>query len=355
MAIKHKTRVKEIASNKPNASTAFNLPGSAATGFRTFAAAYSNTDQLPYHATNGTDWESGIGTFTTGSPNTIVRTTILESSNSDAAVDFSAGADVELFVEWPAKMGERAFSSGYIRGLALKYSSGTALVIEAGTVVIDNKAFTLAQTTITSGTTMKNLSGATVTIGASKAYFVYAYDNAGTLEIRVQEFTGSGDGDAPTFDQELDYFKGSVAGSRRIGKIITNASSQIIIFKSHVYGRTRHLQLATSGGAIALVAYGAATTYTAITTTPFVTPDDATYYAEYQVRRDSSTGSAQLLLSSDGGVAEISNLNFGASILPAASSFGAFIIKIPNTGTLHYRVSASNSGYIRYLGSEFFV
>lgn len=106
--IKHKTRVKETASNKPNASTAFNLPGSAATGYRTFASAYANTDQLPYHATNGTDWESGIATFTTGSPNTLVRSVIYESSNSDAAVVFSAGANVELFVEWPAKLAEMA-------------------------------------------------------------------------------------------------------------------------------------------------------------------------------------------------------------------------------------------------------
>ena len=124
MAIKHKTRVKEIASNKPNASTAFNLPGSAAAGFRTFASAYSNTDQLPYHATNGTDWESGIGTFTTGSPNTIVRAAILESSNSDVAVDFSAGADIELFVEWPASIGQATNIKQITPGGRLTLESG---------------------------------------------------------------------------------------------------------------------------------------------------------------------------------------------------------------------------------------
>lgn len=106
MVIKHFSRVQEVASNTPNGATAFNLPGTAATGYRTFAACYANTDLLPYFATNGTDWESGIGTFTTGSPNTIVRTAILESSNSDAAVDFSAGADVTLFVEYASKMGQ---------------------------------------------------------------------------------------------------------------------------------------------------------------------------------------------------------------------------------------------------------
>lgn len=353
--IKHKTRVKETASNKPNASTAFSLPGSAATGYRTFASAYANTDQLPYHATNGTDWEEGIATFTSGLPDTLVRSVIYESSNSDATVDFSGGADVEISCGWPAKLGEFAHNPGYISGLSLTYSSSTALIIESGTVVIDYKAFTLAQTTVTSATTMKDLSGATVTLGSSKSYFVYAYNNAGTLEIRVQERTGSGNGADPTFDSTLDYWKGPVAGSRRIGKIITNASSQIIVFKLHTYGRTRHLQLATSGGAIALIAYGTATTYTSVTITPFVTSDDVAYYLEYQVRRDTTTGSAQILLSSDGGTAEIFNLNFGAAILTSASSVGAVVGKIPNTGTLHYRVNSSNSGYIRYLGSEFFV
>lgn len=105
--IKHKTRVQEVATNKPNAATAFDLPTSAATGFRPFAAAYSNTDQLPYHASNGTNWESGIGTFTTGSPNTLVRTAILESSNSDAAVDFSGSASFPtIFVEMAALLGQ---------------------------------------------------------------------------------------------------------------------------------------------------------------------------------------------------------------------------------------------------------
>lgn len=355
MAIKHKTRVKETASNKPNASTAFSLPGSAATGYRTFASAYANTDQLPYHATNGTDWESGIGTFTTGSPNTLVRSVIYESSNADAAVDFSAGANVDVVVEWPAGAGGAAHNTSYINGMSLLYSSASAFIVGAGAIVIDYKQYELAQTTLTSGSTMKDLSGATVTLGASSSYFVYAYNNAGTLEIRVQNRTGSGNGADPTFDSALDYHKGPVAGSRRIGKIITNASSQIIIFKMHVYGRTRHLQLATSGGAIALVAYGTATTYTSVTITPFITADDVAYYLEYQVRRDSTTGNAQILLSSDGGTAEIYNLNFGAAILTSASSVGAFVGKVPNTGTLHYKVNSSNSGYIRYLGSEFLV
>lgn len=98
MALIHKTKIKEVASNKPNAATAFNLPATAPTGFRTFVSEYTSTQKLTYHATNGTDWESGIGTFTDGTPDTITRTKVFESTNADAAVDFSAGADVTVFV-----------------------------------------------------------------------------------------------------------------------------------------------------------------------------------------------------------------------------------------------------------------
>ena len=126
--IKHKTRVQEIATNKPNAATAFNLPTSAGTGFRTFAAAYANADQLPYLATDGTAWESGIGTFTTGGTNTLVRTTILESSNSNAAVDFSGSASFPtIFVEMSADIGQmlNIAQAGVSPGGRLTLTSGT--------------------------------------------------------------------------------------------------------------------------------------------------------------------------------------------------------------------------------------
>ena len=44
-------------------------------------------------AAYGAMWEEGIYTYTTGTPNTLVRTTILDSSNAGAAVDFSGSAD----------------------------------------------------------------------------------------------------------------------------------------------------------------------------------------------------------------------------------------------------------------------
>ena len=71
MTIRHFSRISEIASNTPSAGTAFNLPGTAPTGYRTFASKYSNTWMCPVFATNGTDWEELECTFTTGTPNTL--------------------------------------------------------------------------------------------------------------------------------------------------------------------------------------------------------------------------------------------------------------------------------------------
>lgn len=97
MPLLYKGRVKEVASNKPNASTAFNLPDSAPTGFRSFDAAYATGEIMECYATNGTAWEEFIGTFTAGTPDTLTRTTLLDSSTG-SAIDWSTGGDVTVFV-----------------------------------------------------------------------------------------------------------------------------------------------------------------------------------------------------------------------------------------------------------------
>lgn len=123
MSVIHKTNVEEAISNNPNAATAFDLAPSAtlASGIRNVLAAYADTEQLPYFANDGNGlWESGIGTVTS---TTLVRTTILESSNAGSAVDFSAGSAITLHVEWPAKIADRVQNSG---GLLVRNDGVTA-------------------------------------------------------------------------------------------------------------------------------------------------------------------------------------------------------------------------------------
>jgi hypothetical protein len=96
MALKFADRVQETTST--TGTGAYSL-GGAKTGFQAFSAFLSSTDTTYYTATDGTNWEVGVGTFT--SPSTLARTTILSSSNGNAAVSWSAG-DKDIFVTYPA-------------------------------------------------------------------------------------------------------------------------------------------------------------------------------------------------------------------------------------------------------------
>jgi hypothetical protein len=92
------------------------ITGTAPTGFQDFDLAYSTGDSFTYcieDLTNGA-WEVGIGTLATGT--TITRDDVLESSNSDALVNFGAGTKT-VFVTYPADIiGSRGQSQAMASG-----------------------------------------------------------------------------------------------------------------------------------------------------------------------------------------------------------------------------------------------
>ncbi|MDB5531525.1 MAG: hypothetical protein JWR51_4628 [Devosia sp.] len=77
---------------------AYTLAGAVA-GFQSFAAV-GNGNTCYYAATDGVDWEVGLGTYTAAGT-TLARTTILASSNANAAVNWS-GATKNIWVDVPA-------------------------------------------------------------------------------------------------------------------------------------------------------------------------------------------------------------------------------------------------------------
>jgi hypothetical protein len=79
-----------------------NLEG-AVTNFETFTANLSNGDTTYYAIVDNTNnaFEVGLGTFATGSPNTLARTTIIASSNSNSAVTLGSGTK-DVFITIPA-------------------------------------------------------------------------------------------------------------------------------------------------------------------------------------------------------------------------------------------------------------
>lgn len=86
MALVLDDRVKETSTTTGTGT--YTLAGAVA-GFQSFAT-IGNGNTTWYLATDGTDWEVGIGTYTTAGT-TLARTTIISSSNADAAVNWAAG------------------------------------------------------------------------------------------------------------------------------------------------------------------------------------------------------------------------------------------------------------------------
>jgi hypothetical protein len=100
MALAINNRVRETTAT--TGTGAVTLAG-AVDGFQTFAAGIGNSNTTYYAISLNTanEWEVGLGTLN-GDSSTLTRTTVLESSNGDAAVDFAAGSK-EVFCTLPSE------------------------------------------------------------------------------------------------------------------------------------------------------------------------------------------------------------------------------------------------------------
>jgi hypothetical protein len=100
MALVINDRVKETSTTTGTGT--LNLSG-AVSGFETFVAGVGNGNTTYYAIVNrdADEWEVGLGTVTDASTDTLARTTVITSSNSDSATDFSAGTK-DVFVTLPA-------------------------------------------------------------------------------------------------------------------------------------------------------------------------------------------------------------------------------------------------------------
>ena len=92
MALKDGSRIKETTNT--TGTGVLTLAG-AVTGFNTFLAEIGSSNTCFYWLldANGTSWEMGIGTVGSG---TLARTTVLRSSNTNAAISLSTGTHLVL-------------------------------------------------------------------------------------------------------------------------------------------------------------------------------------------------------------------------------------------------------------------
>ena len=126
----------------------YTLAGAVA-GYRTFAAACSTGDVVPYVAvdTATNDWEIGLGTYSAG---TLSRTTIRRSSNANAAVSWVSGTR-QVFIDATAADGIASLiTSGIGAGTAGQRLASGGSAANPSWVDTDSSAtFTPGTTSIT--------------------------------------------------------------------------------------------------------------------------------------------------------------------------------------------------------------
>jgi len=101
----------------------------AVSGFQSFSA-IGNGNTTYYAIVGGTEWEVGLGTYTS-SGTTLSRDTILESSNGGTAVNFSAGTK-NVFVTYPAE--EAVYQDATGTAYAPQFAASNGLNVNNGTI-----------------------------------------------------------------------------------------------------------------------------------------------------------------------------------------------------------------------------
>ncbi len=180
MALVVADRVKETTTSV--GTSTINLAG-AEDNFETFVTGVG-TGNTTYYAIvdkGNSEFEVGIGTVTSGTPDTLSRDTVLASSNSDALVNFSAG-EKDVFCTQPADKAVYLDSSGQ---LVIDGTSVTATATELNYV---DGVTSAIQTQLDS---KLNLSGGTMT-GALTLSGAPTADNHATTKIYVDDLIAAG-------------------------------------------------------------------------------------------------------------------------------------------------------------------
>jgi hypothetical protein len=171
MALVLKDRVKETTTTTGTGT--LTLAG-AATGFDAFSEiGNGNTTYYVIAHQTADEWEVGLGTYTL-SGTTLARTTVLASSNSGSATDFSAGTK-DVFCSYPAGKsvnldanGDVTISTGFLRATETEASNGimaNATTVSANyTVPTNYNALSAGPISIDSGITVTVNSGSVWTI-----------------------------------------------------------------------------------------------------------------------------------------------------------------------------------------------
>ena len=161
MALVVKDRVKETTT-VTGTGTATLL--GASTGYQSFSViGDGNTTFYTISSNGGSEWEVGIGTYTS-SGTTLSRTTVLESSNSGSLVSFSAGTK-DVYVVYPAEKATYQDEGQNVLGGTSGSIYLCATIISANTTIPTNyNGISGGPITVNSGVTVTVPSGSVWTV-----------------------------------------------------------------------------------------------------------------------------------------------------------------------------------------------
>ena len=307
MALVINDRVKETSTTTGTGD--FSI-GNAVTGFDTFADGVGNSNTTYYCIAHQDqdEFETGLGTLN-GDSSTLTRTTVISSSNSDSAVNFSSGTK-DVFCTLPASKlifedgSNNVAFGGAVTGITNLTASGeldAATLDISGNADIDGTletdALTIGGTSI--GSIYAGLSGATFTgnieidvasgdpaiildtQGADKFHIAVDDSDSDNLVIKSGGTVGSGNGlkldssgnltvtaDA-TIGDDL-FVSGGLIDLKNTGSVSTikfycessNAHAQSLVAAPHSEAATNTLTLPGTGGDARLVSTASTATLT---------------------------------------------------------------------------------------------
>jgi hypothetical protein len=212
MALVVNDRVKETTTTTGTGTVTL---GGAVSGFDTFLAGIGNSNTTYYCIQLAAEFEVGLGTLA-GDSSTLARTTVISSSNSDSAVNFSAGAK-NVFCTLPASKATVLDASG---NLALAGAIDVDGITNLDVVDIDG-AVDMASTLQVDGvltTTSTQVATGGITSGSNIVSDTDSTDDLGTTGVRwanlfVDGITATDQITATGFTGTLDGILGSGAAA----------------------------------------------------------------------------------------------------------------------------------------------
>lgn len=207
MALVLKDRVKETTTTTGTGS--FSLAG-AVTGYDSFGQIGSgNTTYYAVYLDGGSEWEVGIGTYT--SPSTLSRDTILASSASGAKVTFSVGQKT-IWCDYPAGKAVYLDASGSISQPIVNISGITGGISTPDFVQFD----TTATPTIALGKQRWNTDTGTLSFGI--------VDGTREVQIGQQMYALVHNAESSTISKGQVVYLFSATGNKASVKLAYNTS-----------------------------------------------------------------------------------------------------------------------------------